>query len=247
MKPYWRNTEPNKTMLSATLTGSRPVSSAFLRALHSALQLDDDELEPEDWIRLSAAEFRQRLAAARTKDLNKLFRRIVPSDAPGIVDEIVVANRRSDSKTGTASAGQVVLGMGSQRDGAEPVVSVGDQIQLRLQLPFAGYLTVLSADPGNPYPNFYSLAPWLRCTARRFDVGRLILPQALPLIPVNPPANVTSTLIAILTKEPPQLPWTRQQEELPLEPEHVRSFALDVLRMAEQDRRVQVLDYYVEP
>jgi hypothetical protein len=180
-----------------------------VRAVHSALQLDGDGLEPEDWIKLSAKEFRQRLTLARTRNLGNLLRDIVAEDEPALVEEILHSNRHPHhARDGYALGQSRTLGMGSKNDTMVPMVIVGEEVQLVFRLPFGGFLTVLSADPGDSDPIFYSLAPWLNCANRRFGEGRFALPEGGPLIPINPPANVTSTLFTFLTRESPNWTWS---------------------------------------
>lgn len=81
-------------------------------------------------------------------------------------------------------------------------VAIGQYYNLEIELPTAGYLSVIAVDSGSENPVVLFPNPWMAET--RFDAGKVVLPPASETrwgLRATPPASKT-LLVALVTPEP---------------------------------------------
>lgn len=81
-------------------------------------------------------------------------------------------------------------------------IAIGQYYNLEIELPMAGYLSVIAVDSGSENPVVLFPNPWLGET--RFDAGKVVLPPASEMrwgLRATPPASKT-LIVALMTPEP---------------------------------------------
>jgi hypothetical protein len=229
MRPFWRGVAPNHTTVSAVLNHSRPASNNFLKAIHGASGLAADHHAYDIWL-LTAGEFEETVAGDPFETLQKLA-----VEKPKV--ELLL-----QSGHGT----QVMAALGAPVTLPKMRVPLGEEVRLRMHVPFDGYLRVLSVDLSERPPAFYSLDPWLGCSGQRLERGMATLPEPpVDPIPVGGEAG-DSAIVTIVTKRPLEAAWPDLQlgENAPrIAKEVVRGLAWELKGIAAADRRVEVLKF----
>lgn len=215
----------------AVIGGRKALTDKFLRALHCAFGLHLSALPQEIWIG-RAVTFGAILEALFILDPRAALRRIAiqPPWATFTVERF--------------------MGAGAPLGPAGAPVSVGDRVGVTLTLPRAGFVTLINADPVADGAIHYWLDPWLCEHGKAYQAGTVVLPDDGPLIPIGDPANVVSTLIAIVTTDPVTLEWPRpaKRHDCPvIDLPSMRRLAAEVLALPAPERSVSLFEYSVLP
>jgi hypothetical protein len=230
MKPYWRGVAPNYTAVSAVLSHTRPASDTFLKALHGASGLAAEGHSHRIWL-LGPGEFEETIAGDPYATLQALA--VETSGALALL-------LQSDDAT------LLMAALGAPATPPKMRVSLGAEMRLRMQLPFDGYVRILSVDLAERPPAFYSLDPWLGFSGERVDRGTRTLPgPTVDPIPVGGEAG-DSAIVMIATRYPIEAAWPN----LPaganaprIAKEVVRGLAWALKGVPAADRHVEVLRF----
>ncbi|MBF5089080.1 DUF4384 domain-containing protein [Novosphingobium sp. NBM11] len=229
MRPYLGILSEPPNVVAVT-GGRKPLTRKFLRALHCAHALNEFGLPSEIWLRPEAS-FRELLESLFLTDPRAALRRLVGAES--------WATLRTSQ----------ILGAGAPVATKGPFVHVGDRIQIALRLPRTGYVTIINADPSADSALYYWLNPWLETPHEEIVAGDYLLPQEEPFLPIGPPDNVVSCLIAIVADVPLTLDWSRPSTRCcpPVDLARMRVLAARTLALPASARAVAIIDYTVRP
>ncbi len=231
MKPFWRGTTPNYTTVSSVLNHSRPASDIFLKALNGVSGLGAEGHSFRIWL-LSSAEFEETIAGNPYETLRKLA-----------VETLTAIELLSESEVDTPV---MMAALGAPAKSPKKRIPLGEEIRLRLHIPFDSYVRVFSVDFAERPPVFYSLDPWLGLSGAPIAQGTRTLPEPpVDPIPVQGDAS-ESAVIMIATRKPIETAWPDPQdgERAPrIAKEVVRKLAWALKGIPAEDRYVEVLRF----
>jgi hypothetical protein len=229
MRPFL-DSLPAPPNVVAVISGRKPLTRKFLRALHCAFGLHTAGLPLTTWLH-PPDHFRWTIEALFIADPRVALRRIAAA-APWV-----------------ALKTEQLLGAGAPANDPYPGVRVGDTVQVKVVPPMSGHILIVNADPHADTARFYWLDPWLECVGRRLD-AMAVLPSAKPFVPIGPPPDVVSSVIAIVTDERVISDWTQPLNAKSC-PEialcEMRRLAARVLGQPASKRAVAIYDYRVLP